>query len=92
MNKVYLFVALNFLLVIAMVFFTIYTYHMKDVNCQTILNSTYNVATEDVSACYKFYNFPIFWIIIVSFFNIIMIVVLNILIFLIKEMIEMETF
>lgn len=37
-----------------------YFYNMKLKNCQSIVSSDYHVSTEDVSGCYRFYNYP-FW-------------------------------
>ena len=52
------------ILIISFTFLSSYFYNMKSRNCNSIMNADYNVATDEVSSCMKFRNFPIvnFWI------------------------------
>ena len=57
---VYMGMLISILIVIVSIPLMFYFYDMKVVNCESITSSDYGVSTDDVTDCYKFYNFP-FW-------------------------------
>ncbi len=53
-------IGLFLILLVSAIGFENHFYHMKEVNCKSIMGSDFGVSTGDVSECYEFYNFP-FW-------------------------------
>lgn len=82
------FIIANFIMIVLGILLLPYAYHMKEVNCNSILSSNLEVSTEDVSDCYRFNNFPLFWGILVIVLEILTIVFGNCILSLIKLSIE----
>ena len=63
-KKIIVIIILNFILFVSLISLAIlnedYFYEMKLTNCKSILNSEYQISTNDVAFCYKLNNYP-FW-------------------------------